>query len=58
MDVQILDCHQKIFIEGKRYVKRTADGNLVNFGNSDADGANVNRWNPDNSNSNIGVCAS
>ncbi len=35
--------------------RRTSDGNLVNVGNFDADGANVNNWKPDNSNSNLGV---
>jgi len=35
---------------------RTSDGNLVNAGNFDGDGGNVNRWKPRNSNSNIG-CA-
>jgi len=30
----------------------------VNFGNSDADGANVNRWTPDNVNGNLGVAFS
>lgn len=27
----------------------------MNVGNFDADGANVNRWNPDNANDNLGV---
>ena len=30
----------------------------MNFGNSDADGANVNRWTPDNANGNLGVAFS
>lgn len=34
-----------------------SNGNLVNFGNCDANGANVNN-NPDNSNDNLGVCLS
>ena len=38
--------------------RRNSDGNLVNVGNADADGANVNRWNPDNSNDNLGVAFS
>ena len=37
---------------------RESDGNLVNVGNFDTDGANVNRWNPDNTNSDIGVLLS
>ena len=35
--------------------KTSSDGNLVNFGNFDADGTNVNRWNPKNRNGNLGV---
>ena len=34
---------------------RTSDGNLVNVGNFDDTGANVNRNNPDNRNDNLGV---
>ena len=30
----------------------------MNFGNADADGANVNRWTPDNANGNLGVAFS
>ena len=30
----------------------------MNFGNADADGANVNRWTPDNANDNLGVAFS
>lgn len=37
---------------------RDSDGNLVNLGNFDSKGANVNRRNPDNANSNLGVCFS
>jgi len=37
---------------------QSSDGNLVNVGNSDTDGANVNNWKPDNSNDNIGVVLS
>ncbi|OGH51585.1 MAG: hypothetical protein A3H17_00895 [Candidatus Levybacteria bacterium RIFCSPLOWO2_12_FULL_37_14] len=44
--------------EGKEQQKQTSDGNLVNVGNSDTDGANVNNWKPDNSNDNIGVVLS
>lgn len=36
----------------------SSDGNLLNFGNADATGANVNRNNPDNSNANLGVVSS
>ena len=36
----------------------SSDGNLLNFGNADANGANVNRNNPDNSNDNLGVVSS
>lgn len=39
-------------------MERDSDGNLVNVGNFDADGANVNRWNPDNTNDNLGVLLS
>ncbi|MDO8482774.1 MAG: hypothetical protein Q7S86_03080, partial [bacterium] len=35
--------------------RRSSDGNLVNVGNFDADGANVNNWNPDNSDDDLGV---
>lgn len=35
-----------------------SDGKLVNVGNFDSEGLNVNRWNPDNRNSDIGVCFS
>ncbi len=34
---------------------RESDGNLVNVGNFDDTGANVNRNNPDNRNDNLGV---
>lgn len=37
---------------------RNSDGNFVNVGNFDADGANVNRNRPRNSNGNLGVCFS
>lgn len=36
-------------------MERSSDGNLVNFGNFNADGANVNRWKPDNANDNLGA---
>ena len=42
--------------EGKN--SRDSDGNLVNVGNFDSNGANVNRWTPRNSDSNMGVCFS
>lgn len=42
-------------IEGKEQRKQTSNGNLVNVGNTDAKGANVNNWKPENSNSNIGA---
>ena len=35
--------------------KMSADGNLVNAGKCDPKGANLNRWNPDNTNDNLGV---
>ena len=35
-----------------------SDGKLVNVGNFDVDGVNVNRNTPDNSNSNLGVAFS
>lgn len=38
--------------------ERDSDGNLVNVGNFDADGANMNRWNPDNTNDGLGVLLS
>lgn len=38
--------------------RRNADGNLVNVGNFDADGANLNNNRPDNPNDNLGVCSS
>ncbi|HSW98191.1 MAG TPA: hypothetical protein VLF89_10275, partial [Candidatus Saccharimonadales bacterium] len=41
--------------EGKGQRKQTQDGNLVNVGKSDAEGANVNNWNPNNTNDNLGV---
>lgn len=46
----------KRFCQGLKYAKkeRSSDGNLVNFGNADDNGANVNRWNPQNANDNIG----
>lgn len=43
--------------DGPAATTRSSDRNLVNFGNSgNADGANANRWNPDNQNPGIG-CA-
>ena len=33
----------------------SSDGNLLNFGNADATGANVNRNRPDNANDNLGA---
>ena len=48
----------KKFDRGKKVKKRSSNGNLVNGGNFDTNGVNVNNWNPDNSNPNIGVCAS
>ncbi len=39
----------------KRKERRNSDGNLVNVGNFDADGVNVNRNRPDNHNDNLGV---
>jgi len=36
----------------------SSDGNLLNFGNADATGANVNRNKPDNSNDNLGAVSS
>ncbi len=39
-------------------MERDSDGNLVNAGNFDSDGVNVNRWNPDNANDNLGVLLS
>lgn len=45
-----------IATDGKtQKIRRNSDGKLVNVGNFDADGANLNSWNPDNSNGNIGV---
>gem|GEM_PF-3719970 len=38
--------------------RRDSDGKLVNVGNFDSDGVNVNRNTPDNSNDNLGVCFS
>lgn len=35
--------------------KRSSSGNLVNIGNCDENGANVNRWKPDNQNDNLGA---
>lgn len=35
-----------------------SDGNRVNVGNCDPNGVNVNNWNDDNPNDNIGVGAS
>lgn len=35
----------------------SSDGNRVNVGNFDAKGLNVNNWNDDNRNDNIGVSA-
>jgi len=37
------------------YIERSSNGNLVNVGNCDSDGVNVNNDKPDNSNSNLGV---
>ena len=37
---------------------RSSDGNLVNFGNADAEGANVNRWKPDGTYDYLGVVLS
>jgi hypothetical protein len=34
--------------------RRSRNGNLVNFGDADEDGANLNDWNPQNANDNIG----
>jgi len=36
----------------------SSNGNIVNIGNADSSGVNVNNWNPDNHNDNIGVCSS
>jgi hypothetical protein len=44
--------------EGKEQRKQTSDGNLVNVGNADTKGANVNNWKPENSNDNLGVVLS
>lgn len=41
--------------DGKNEKKRSSDGNLVNVGNFDTDGANVNRNDPRNANDNLGV---
>lgn len=41
-----------------RTISRTADGYLVSFGGSYADGADVDGWGPDDSNPDLGVCAS
>jgi len=38
--------------------RRSSDGNFVNVGNADSDGANVNRNSHDNRNDNLGVCLS
>ncbi len=38
--------------------RRSSEGNLVNVGNFDDKGANVNRNKPDNHNDNLGVCFS
>jgi hypothetical protein len=35
-----------------------SDGNRVNVGNCDANGVNVNNWNDDNRNDNVGLPAS
>lgn len=35
--------------------RRDSDGKLVNVGNFNANGANVNRWTPDNVNDNLGL---
>jgi hypothetical protein len=35
-----------------------SDGNRVNVGNCDANGVNVNNWNDDNRNDNVGLSAS
>ena len=37
---------------------RSSDGHFVNVGNADANGANVNRNQPDNRNDNLGVSLS
>jgi hypothetical protein len=37
---------------------QSSDGNLVNVGNFDSDGLNVNNDDRGNSNSNLGVCPS
>ena len=39
-------------------LRRDSDGRLVNFGNSDAVGANVNRWTPDTAAGHLGVAFS
>ena len=38
-----------------RKTARSSDGNLVNLGNADPDGVNVDNDNPRNSNDNLGV---
>ena len=47
-------------LHGRKSAKkrRDSDGNLVNVGNFDADGANVNRNRPGNHNDNLGVAFS
>ena len=42
-------------MEDAKEARLSSAGNLVNVGNFDADGANVNNDSPDNSNDNLGV---
>lgn len=49
---------KEFLLEGKGQKKRSSSGNLVNLGNSDSNGINVNNWKPDNSNPNIGIYVS
>ena len=43
-------CHRWV-----KTITRAASGNRVNIGNFDSDGLNVNNYNDDNRNNNIGV---
>jgi len=45
------------WLRRKRTKKRTSNGNAVNV-KFNSDGLNVNNWNPDKPNPNIGVCSS
>ena len=44
--------------EEYKKTRRDSSGKLVNVGNFDSEGVNVNRNNPDNSNDNLGVAFS